>query len=98
MARKLDIDKGRIRYVEPTNLFNKAYSDGTPINGTYSDAINFPYENYSMAVDLSIKLTNRYSCGYGEVTNKYAAVGYPTSNGTLSFFGGTKWVDVDEQG
>lgn len=98
MARKLDIDKGRIRHVEPTNLFNKAYSDGTPINGTYSDAINFPYENYSMAVDLSIKLTNRYSCGYGEVTNEYEEVGYSTSNGTLSFFGGTKLVDVDEKG
>ena len=99
MARKLDINKGRIRYVEPTNFFDKAYDDdGSPMNGTYSDAINFPYENYSMGVDLSIKLTNRYSCGLGKVTNEYEEVGYSTSDGTLSFFGGTKLVDIDDKG
>ena len=77
-------NKGRLRYVEPTNL-----SNGTK-NGTLSDFIQYPYEDYSMAVDLSIRMTNRYSCGLGDTNGEYEDLSYSSEKGTLSFLGGTK--------
>ena len=74
---------GRIRYIEPTNFFSQQ-------EGTYSDAINFPYEDYNMAVDLSIEVADRYSCGLGKETGEVKKIVYSTDNGTLSFFGGTR--------
>ena len=37
-------DKGRVRYIEPSNICLSR-------DGSFSDAINFPYEDYNMAVD-----------------------------------------------
>ena len=84
MANTDDIKNlGRIRYIEPTNFFLRQ-------EGTYSDAINFPYEDYNMAVDLSIEVADRYSCGLGKESGEVRKIVYSTDNGTLSFFGGTR--------
>lgn len=89
---------GRIRYVEPTSFFNEYYGEGQePLHGTRSDAINHPYENYCMAVDLSIKVADRYSCGLAELTNEQNEYVYSTTNGTISFLGGTKISDNDDE-
>lgn len=74
---------GRLRYVEPTNFFVEK-------EGTLSDSINFPYEDYCMAVDLTIRQTNRYSCGWWNLSGDVDEITYSSKNGTLSFFGGTK--------
>lgn len=74
---------GRINYVEPTNFFDR-------MEGTREDAINFPYEDYNMAVDLSIRIADRYSCGWGEETGEGRELNYSTNTGTISFLGGTR--------
>ena len=79
---------GRLRYVEPTNFFQ--YKEGD-----LSDSINFPYEDYCMAVDLTIKQTNRYSCGWWNQTGDVNEITYSSKKGTLSFIGGTKYNEDD---
>lgn len=74
---------GRINYVEPTNFFER-------MEGTREDAINFPYEDYNMAVDLSIRIADRYSCGWGKETGEGRVLNYSTNTGTISFLGGTR--------
>ena len=83
---------GRVRYVEPTNFFlEKA--------GTFSDGINFPYEDYNIAVDFSIIQTNRYCCGWWTLTgNDRNKITYSSKNGTISFLGGTKIGGDNENG
>ena len=75
---------GRLRYVEPTNFFE--YREGN-----YADSINFPYEDYCMAVDLNIRITDRYSCGFGLQTGEYRDISFSSDRGTLSFLGGSKY-------
>ena len=75
--------KGRVRYVEPTNFFAQQ-------DGSLSDAINYPYEDYSMAIDLSIRTANRYSCGWGNSSGEDGEITYSSKNGTISFLGGTR--------
>ena len=77
---------GRISYIEPTNAEN---INGAKSEGTFSDSILFPYEDYNMAVDLSIRVANRYSCGFWEDTGEMKEFNYSTQNGTISLFGGT---------
>lgn len=79
-------DLGRIRYIEPTNIFQKQ-------EGTLSDSISFPYEDYCMAVDLSIRVTDRYSCGFALETHEYTDYSYSSDKGTISFLGGTRLGD-----
>ena len=74
---------GRLKYVDPTNIFENR-------DGSYSDAINFPYEDYNIAVDLTIRQTNRYSCGWWTEDGSMKELNYSSSNGTISFFGGTR--------
>lgn len=74
---------GRLKYVDPTNIFKNR-------DGSYSDAINFPYEDYNIAVDLTIRQTNRYSCGWWTEDGSMKELNYSSSNGTISFFGGTR--------
>ena len=81
---------GRLKYVDPTNIFLKRDEHLRPIDGTYSDAINFPYEDYNIAVDLTIRQTNRYSCGWWTEDGSMKELNYSSSNGTISFFGGTR--------
>lgn len=74
---------GRLRYFDPnTSVFENK-------EGTNSDSITFPYEDYNIAVDLQIRVYNRYSCGLGELTGEMQVFEYSTKNGTISFLGGT---------
>lgn len=77
---------GRLRYVEPTNFFKNR-------EGTYSDSINFPYEDYNIAVDLTIRQANRYSCGWWTQDGTMNEITYSSGNGTLSFLGGSGGYD-----
>jgi D-alanyl-D-alanine dipeptidase len=79
---------GRLRYVEPTNFFQRQ-------EGMLSDSINFPYEDYCMAVDLTIKQSNRYSCGWWEESNDVKEITYSSRNGSISFLGGTKYNEEE---
>jgi hypothetical protein len=83
-----EINSGRIRYVEPSNFFNQQ-------EGTFSDAINFPYEDYNMAIDLTIRKVNRYSCGWWTNSGEQNEITYSSKNGSISFLGGTKYNDKD---
>lgn len=82
---------GRLRYLEPTNLNNK-------YNGGYGEDISFPYEDYCMSVDLTVRIVNRYSCGFPDETGYYKELNYSSSNGSISFLGGTKLSDKDGEG
>lgn len=73
---------GRLHYIEPTNF-------SVQEEGTLSDKINFPYEDYCMAVDLTISQTNRYSCGWWKESGEENSITFSSKNGSLSFFGGT---------
>ena len=77
------LDKGRVRYIEPTNITLER-------EGTFSDSINFPYEDYNMAVDLNIRKVDRYSCGWWKEGGEYKDVTFSSKNGTISFLGGTR--------
>ena len=72
----------RVVYVDPTDIPNS--------NGNYSGAINFPYEDYCMSVDLSVIITNRYSCGWAKTNGEYKELNFSSRNGSLSFLGGSK--------
>lgn len=76
--------KGRLKYVEPTNI-------SLNNEGSYTDKINFPYEDYNIAVDLTIKQANRYSCGFWLESGDYTETTFSSSNGTLSLLGGSKY-------
>ena len=79
---------GRLRYVEPSNFFQNK-------EGNLSDSIGFPYEDYCMAVDLTIRQTNRYSCGWWNQSGDVNEITYSSKKGTLSFIGGTEYGDGD---
>ena len=74
-------DIGRLRYIEPA-IFNNNTGGG------YDEHITHPYEDYCMAVDLTITVADRYSCGWGSQTGS-TEYKYSSSNGSISFFGGT---------
>lgn len=82
---------GRLQYVEPTSFFKEVDSNGNPAHGTLSDAINFPYEDYNIGVDLSVRVTNRYSCGFGLDTNEYFDLNYSSDKGSITFLGGKSY-------
>ena len=73
---------GRLRYVEPTIIGNKT-SD-------LSDSINFPYEDYNMSVDLSVRITDRYSCGWGNYSGENNEIHFSSKNGSISFLKGSQ--------
>ena len=77
---------GRLQYFDPNT---SVYANK---EGTDSDSINFPYEDYSIAVDLQIRKYNRYGCGLGEDGTNASVTEFSTKNGTLSFLGGTNGV------
>lgn len=77
---------GRVRYVEPTSPQNV---NGN-MDGGVDDSIAFPYEDYSMAVDLSIEIADRFSCGNTCDTNSIKTYLFSSENGSLSFVGGSK--------
>ena len=73
---------GRLIYIDPTDINNSSSNND----------ISYPYEDYSIAVDLTVKVTDRYSCGWSLTREEY---NYSSNNGTLSFLGGSK--EGDEQ-
>lgn len=83
---------GSVDYVEPTDFFDKEIDYRDPIHGNTSDAISYPYEDYGIAVDLEVRVGNRYSCGLvsenGDSDLAQKTYNYSSRNGTLSFFGG----------
>lgn len=83
---------GRLAYFDPNvSVFENQ-------NGNLSDSITFPYEDYSMAVDLIIREYNRYSCGLSNVTGEYKDYIYSTTDGTISFLSGTNIKEGDKSG
>ena len=77
---------GRIKYIEPANLTNEEGVEYV----ISDDNISFPYEDYNMAVDLSIRMVNRYSCGWGSQNGLEEKFEYSTTNNSISFLGGAK--------
>lgn len=73
----------RLRYVEPTNFFQTQ-------EGALSDSINYPYEDYNIAVELTVSKTDRYSCGWWTTDGGRKEYVYSSKNGTISFLGGSK--------
>lgn len=78
---------GRLAYVEPTIL---------GLENNYSDSINFPYEDYSMSIDLSVVITDRFSCGWASASGEQTRKTWSSRKGTLSFLGGSKIDDSKE--
>ena len=61
-------------------------------DGTYEDTINDKYEDLSMAVDLTVTIADRYSCGLWKEDNQCQVLRYSTNNGTVSFMNGSDGV------
>ena len=75
---------GKFIYIEPNNL-----------NGDGIDnAIPHDYEDYSMAVNLEVRIPRRDACGSEDETK---TLYFSSDNGTISFFGGSGGGD-DKQG
>ena len=89
MSNKELKNTGRIQYIEPTNLFWQR-------EGSYSDGINYPYEDYCMAVELTIENSNRYSCGFGKYNGETSKKIFSTKNGSISFLGGSKGYEGED--
>lgn len=87
MTEKDNIVKecGRIRYIEPNNLFTT--SKGDKVQNT----IPQPYEDYSLSVNLRVINGNRYDCGLtdegDDIVNR--VLEFSSDKGTLSFLDGT---------
>lgn len=76
-------EKGKIRYIEPTMLD----SNGDIV--VPSNAIIHPYEDYSMAVDLTVQITDRYACGLKDETGEGKQLIFSSNKGSIHFIGGT---------
>ena len=77
------MSNNRLRYVEPANFISSQ-------EGGLSDAINFPYEDYNIAIELTVSKTDRYSCGWWTIDGGRKETVYSSNNGTISFLGGSK--------
>lgn len=89
MSNKDVKNTGRVQYIEPTNLFSQR-------EGSYSDGINYPYEDYNMVVELTIENCNRYSCGFGEYNGETNKTKFSTKNGSISFLKGSGGYEGDD--
>lgn len=87
---------GRLLYIDP--LEDKS------LNKLNTNDIVYPYEDYSMAIDLTVKIADRYKCGW-QVEEEKKVLKFSSSNGSLSFLKGddinneinlltTKYTDV----
>jgi hypothetical protein len=80
---------GKVVYVEPNNfLENSLYQKNN--NGSYN--ITHPYEDYSLSVDLVVRVPSRYGAKNesGTVTAEMSG-----SDGNVSFFCGTDGYMTD---
>lgn len=67
--------KGKFLYIEPTN----------PFLNLPDNAVTYPYEDYSMGVNLEVTISDRFSCGQQGAKQ----ITFSTDKGTISFFGGS---------
>lgn len=85
---------GKVRYIEPNDILeNNLYDKGN--KGSFN--ITHPYEDYSISVDLIVKIPNRN----GVATNNSGTHIIPLTsndidNGNMSFFSGTDGYLTDE--
>lgn len=70
-------NSGRLYYLEPNN-----------ISGKVPNGIPFPYEDYCVAVDLTVETFSRNVCGVPGDDNS-TKITFSSHNGTISFVGGT---------
>ena len=76
---------GRLKYIEPNDLIDNV--DGE---------IPYPYEDYCMSVNLSVEITNRYSCGFKGENGSYKRLDFSSNNGSISFLSGSKIGNLEE--
>ena len=67
--------KNRIRFIEPTENDGRGYVS--------------PLEDYCMYVNLKVEYVSRYSCGMADAKGMRNIAEYSSSNGTISFMGGS---------
>ena len=82
-------EMGRVKYIEPTNINNKERVG-------LGEEISFPYEDYCISVDLTIRIVDRYSCGWGTQTGDIKEYVYSSSDNSLSFLGGSKIGNLEK--
>lgn len=87
MVINSDAVRGRVKYIDPTNLMYK--SDGTVEIVPSNTLINNNHEDFAIAVDLQVQIPNRKSCGLAKENNDYVIMNFSSTNGTISFMHGT---------
>ena len=84
---------GKIRYVEPNDFLN----DELYGNGSFN--IIHPYENYSLSVDLTVKIPNRLGTATNNDNTHEIILGNKHFNGdNLSFFSGSNGILTNTPG
>ena len=85
----------QIRYIEPNDIINnKLYPEQ---NGSYN--LIHEYDDYSISVDLKVKIPNRVGTATNEGKKATATLGNKLFNGeTISFFKGTDGYLTDSPG
>jgi hypothetical protein len=82
---------GRLLYVDPTNI---SFEGQNPQIDRSSTKIFNPLEEYSIGVDLIVRLSERHACGIGEYTNQSNhTIEFTTANKSISFFKGSRKND-----
>lgn len=84
---------GRLQYIDPTNLTKEKGVDYY----VSENKISFPYEDYCIAIDLTIRMTNRYSCGLASENGLQYEFTASTRDNSISFLRGTS-IDGSEEG
>ena len=72
---------GRLQYIDPTNLTKEKGVDYY----VSENKISFPYEDYCIAIDLTIRMTNRYSCGLASENGLQYEFTASTRDNSISF-------------
>ena len=93
---------GRVRYIEPTNVYVRGSGDDVqraiiPSNNLVLNDL----EDYCIAVDLEVYIPDRASCGLSTETGEMYVIQYSSNKGNISFMHGTdgrlttNFTDVD---
>ena len=90
MAESTVLQKGRVTYIEPTNI--AFYTDGTMAKVPSNDLVLNPLEEYCIAVDLEVIIPNRKACSLAQENGDYIKTIFSSTNGTISFLHGTDGV------
>lgn len=93
---------GRVRYIEPTNVYVRG--SGNDVQRTIIPSNNLvlnDLEDYCIAVDLEVYIPDRASCGLSTETGEMYIIQYSSNKGNISFMHGTdghlttNFTDVD---